>query len=204
MYFIFYWGMKSENGDWKSEEKVILSVPSILCLNNDSLSQYKNIRIGEIFISLKKDGMETRISSFLSELIGTHNPSLPLPYDMRESLNKFIFRYIFSIFDKSFHFILFTLFYFFFFNFNLLFLFISKLFSCVFILYALVFSYILFYCVSLLWYTYFFLFFFFLFYLYIPIFQHYANTESCTESIFCVDDIYYVIRSNLVNKHYSN
>jgi hypothetical protein len=87
--------MKSENGDWESDEKVILSIPSILCLNNDSLSEYKKIRIGEIFISLKKDGMETRISSFLNELIETHEPKLPLPYDIRESLNKFTFHSIF-------------------------------------------------------------------------------------------------------------
>jgi hypothetical protein len=91
--------MKSENGDSFSDEKAILSVPSMLCLNNDSLSEYKKIRIGEIFISLKKDGMETRISSFLSELIDTHKPQLPLPHDIRESLSMFIFLFVFSIYN---------------------------------------------------------------------------------------------------------
>jgi hypothetical protein len=101
--------MKSENGDRKRDEKVILSVPSMLCLNNDSLSEYKKIRIGEIFISLKKDIMETRISSFLNELIETHEPKLPLPHDIRESLNKFTFRLFFKFIIHEF-----ILFYFYF------------------------------------------------------------------------------------------
>jgi hypothetical protein len=41
------------SADLNDYQTIVLSIPSLLSLYNDSLSQYKNIRIGNIFISLR-------------------------------------------------------------------------------------------------------------------------------------------------------
>jgi hypothetical protein len=40
--------------DIENRKRIILSIPNLLSLNNNSLSKYKSLRIRDIYISLKE------------------------------------------------------------------------------------------------------------------------------------------------------